>query len=139
MALAFVITSCEKNEVLPDYDLVGTATSTVADISVSNDEPVPGEEIVVTLYYVNRADDPATGIELLVKVGGGDFSPLTTLDESSSNLDEEITKTYAYTVPEVDFETVIVLDMVLSSQNKEFPQRERAEIEVTEPEETTGG
>jgi hypothetical protein len=137
MGIACIILSCEDNEVLPDYEKVGTSTATLASISVSNEEPLPGEEVVVTMNYVNLAEDPLTEMELLVKVGDGDFSTLTTLDESSAEVSEEITRTFTYTVPTVDFETVITLDMVLSSQNSEFPQRERATIEVTEEEEET--
>ncbi|WPP53243.1 hypothetical protein [Catalinimonas niigatensis] len=128
--------SCEDNEVLPDYEKVGTSTATVADISVSNAKPLPGEAIVVTINYVNLAEDPATEIELLAKVGSGNFGALTTLDESSAGISEEITRTYTYTVPDVEFGTVIILDMVLNSENSEFPQRERVTIEVTEEEET---
>lgn len=135
MALVFTLAACEKNDVLPAYELVGTATSTIADISVSNTEPLPGEEIVVTFYYVNLASDPATEIELLEQLGSGDFSSVTTLDESSAAVSEEITRTFTYAVPDVADGTQITLDMLLSSQNKEFPQRERINVEVTVPEE----
>lgn len=137
MVLAFALAACEKNEVLPDYQLVGTSTATIADISVSNDEPLPGEEITVTLYYVNLEEDPATEIELLEQVGSGDFTTITTLDESSASVSEEITRTYTYTVPDVEVGTSITLDMLLSSQTKEYPQRERVSIEVSEEEEET--
>lgn len=135
LVLLFAFSACEENDVLPDYELVGTATATLADISVSNDEPLSGEEITVTLYYVNRPDDPATQIELLEQIGDGDFTTETTLDESSAVADQEITRTYTYTVPDVEAGTEITLDMLLSSQNREFPQRERVNIEVVAPEE----
>lgn len=135
MALAFAVAACEKNDVLPDYELVGTATSTIADISVSNSSPLPGEEVIVTFYYVNLASDPATEIELLEQIGSGDFTSETTLDESSAATGEEITRTYTYTVPDLEVGTEITLDMVLSSQNREFPQRERVNLEISEPEE----
>ena len=137
MALVVTVTTlsaCAENDLLPDYELVGTATATIAEISVSNDEPLVGEEVTVTLYYVNRPDDPATQIELLKQVGSGDFITETTLDESSAAADQEITRTYTYTVPNVEVGTAITLDMVLSSQNREFPQRERVSLEVSEPE-----
>jgi hypothetical protein len=38
-------------------------------------------------------------------------------------------------VPDVEVGTEITLDMLLSSQNREFPQRERVNIEVAAPEE----
>lgn len=138
MALVVTVTTlsaCAENDLLPDYELVGTATATIAEISVSNDEPLPGEEVTVTLYYVNRPDDPATQIELLEQVGSGDFTTEVTLDESSAAADQEITRTYTYTVPNVEVGTEITLDMLLSSQNREFPQRERVSLEVSEPEE----
>ncbi|MFP4092101.1 MAG: hypothetical protein ACLFT3_17465 [Cyclobacteriaceae bacterium] len=123
--------SCEKNDVLPDYELVGTSTATIASISVSDAEPVAGEEIVVTLYYVNLSEDPATEIRLLQSLGDADFTEVTTLDESSAAVSQEITRTFTYTVPSVDPGTGIDLDMVLSTQ-REFPQRERVSLEVAE-------
>lgn len=133
--LVLGFSACAENDLLPDYELVGTATATIADISVSNDEPLVGEEVTVTLYYVNRPDDPATQIELLEQVGSGDFTTEVTLDESTAAADQEITRTYTYTVPDVEVGTEITLDMLLSSQNREFPQRERVSLEVSEPEE----
>ena len=135
IVLILGFSACVENDLLPDYEKVGTATATLAEISVSNDEPLAGEEVTVTLYYVNRPDDPATQIELLEQIGSGDFTSETTLDESSAAADQEITRTYAYTVPDVDAGTEITLDMLLSSQNREFPQRERVSLEVTAAEE----
>lgn len=135
LVLTFSFAGCAENEVLPDYELIGTATSTLADISVSNDEPLAGEEITVTLYYVNRPDDPATQIELLEQIGSGDFVTELTLDESTTAPDQEVVRTYSYTVPDMEVGTEITLDMVLSSQNREFPQRERVNLEISEPEE----
>lgn len=120
---------CEENEELPGFDTVGTSTATIAEISLSNDEPEPGEQITITLYYVNLAEDPASELQVLQKVGAGDFAELTTLDESSAQVASEITRTVNYTIPNVDSATVITLDMLLSSQ-KEFPQRERASLTV---------
>jgi len=136
MALCVLVlgfSACAENDLLPDYELVGTATATLAGISVSNDEPLPGEEVTVTLSYVNRPDDPATQIELLEQVGDGDFTSEVTLDESSTQADQEVTRTYTYTVPDVAVGTDITLDMLLSSQNREFPQRERTSLEVSAP------
>ncbi len=135
ITLLFAFSACEENDLLPDYEKVGTATATLAEISVSKDEPLAGEEVTVTLYYVNRPDDPATQIELLEQIGSGDFTSEATLDESSAAADQEITRTYTYTVPNVEVGTEITLDMLLSSQNREFPQRERVSLEVTAAEE----
>lgn len=120
---------CEENEELPGIQTVGTSTATIAEISLSNDEPEPGEEISITLYYVNLAEDPASELRVLQKVGSGDFTEFTTLDESSAEEASEITRTVNFTVPNVDSATVITLDMLLSSQ-REFPQRERASLTV---------
>lgn len=120
---------CEENEELPGFQTVGTSTATIAEISLSNDEPEPGEEITITLYYINLAEDPVSELEVLQQVGDGDFTELTTMDESSAAVDAEITRTVNFTVPNVDSATVITLDMLLSSQ-KEFPQRERTSLTV---------
>ncbi|MEK6477849.1 hypothetical protein WJR50_09955 [Catalinimonas sp. 4WD22] len=134
MVLAFALAACEKNEVLPDYQLVGTSTATIADISVSNEEPLPGEEITVTLYYVNLEEDPVISVELLEQIGDGEFSTVTTINGTSVLTSAEVTQTYTYTVPDVEVGTSITLDMLLSSQTKEYPQRERVSIEVSEEE-----
>ena len=129
LILAAISWGCEENQELPDLQTVGTSTATIAEISVSNDEPEPGEEVSITLYYINIAEDPATELQVLQKVGSGDFTALTTLDESSAQVSAEITRTVNYIVPNVDSATVITLDMLLSSQ-KEFPQRERTSLTV---------
>lgn len=124
------LAACEKNEVLPGYEYVGTSTATLASISVSNDAPVAGEEVTITLYYVNMAEDPAAQLQLLQQIGGGDFSEISSFDESSAPVDKEVTRTFSYVVPaELDSGTVITFDMLLSSQ-KDFPQRERTSLEV---------
>ncbi len=130
LATGLLTVACEKNEVLPDYALAGTSTVTLADISVSNEKPVAGEQVSVTLYYVNVGEDPAKQITLLEKVGGSDtFTEIVTLDESSAAVNAEVTRTFTYTVPAVPSKTDIVIDMVLRSQ-KEFPQRERVTLTV---------
>lgn len=128
-AIGLLLMACDKNEVLPDYEMVGTSTATLAQISVSNDEPVAGEAITVTLYYVNLQADPVKEIKVLEQVGDGSFADLTTLDESSAQTQAEITRTLTYTVPAVAADTEIALDMVLSSQ-REYPQRERVTLTV---------
>lgn len=124
--------ACEKNDIIPDYELVGTSTATIAEIALPNDTLAPGEEVVVTLYYVNLDEDPAASIQLLEQIGSADFSEVTMLDESSAPLDEEITRSYTYTVPQADDGTDITLDMVLTSQ-RAFPQRERTSFVVFSP------
>lgn len=127
----WALSACEKNEVLPDHAYEGTSTATLATISVSNDAPVAGEEVTITLYYVNMAEDPASQLQLLQQIGDGDFSEVTSFDESSAPVNEEITRTFSYTVPaELDSGTAVTFDMLLSSQ-KDFPQRERTSLEVT--------
>jgi hypothetical protein len=129
--LSLTFTACEENDLLPDYEYVGTSTATLASIGVSNDEPAPGETIEVTMTYANTVEDPASQLRVLASVDGGDFTEVTTFDESSAPTNEEISRTFSYTVPNVDDGTEIDLDMVLSTQ-REFPQRERTSIEVTE-------
>ncbi len=130
LAIGLLAVACSKNEVLPDYALAGTSTATLAEISVSNDEPVAGEQVTVTLYYVNLGEDPAKQIMLLEKIGSSDtFTEIATLDESSASANAEVTRTFTYTVPAVPGKTGIVIDMVLRSQ-KEFPQRERVTLTV---------
>lgn len=129
LVLGLLSVGCEENDELPDFQTVGTSTATLATISISNDEPDPGEEITITLYYVNMEEDPASQLQVLQKVGSADFSELTTMDESSAQVSSEITHTVNYTVPNVESGTAITFDMLLSSQ-KEFPQRERASLEV---------
>ncbi len=123
-----LMVACEENEVLPDHQTVGTSTATIAEISVSNEEPVPGEEVIVTVNYVNLTEDPAKSIQILEQIGDGSFAELTTIDASSDPVNEEVTQTFPYTVSAVSGTTVL-LDMVLTSQ-REFPQRERVTLSV---------
>lgn len=127
--ISFLMMACEENEVLPDHQTVGTSTATVAGISVSNETPAPGEQVTVTINYVNLSEDPAQRIQILEKIGEeGSFAELTSFDASSDPVNEEVTQTFTYTVPAVS-ETTVLLDMVLTSQ-REFPQRERAALSV---------
>jgi len=129
LMLAIFGWGCEENQEIPDLQTVGTSTATIAEITLSNDEPEPGEQITISLYYVNIAEDPATELQVMEQVGSGEFTEVTKLDESSAEISAEITREVSYTVPAVDSATVITLDMLLSSQ-KEFPQRERASLTV---------
>jgi hypothetical protein len=130
LAPLFVLTiACEENEQLPDLQTVGTSTATVVDLGLSNDAPQPGEQITLSINYVNLASDPASQIEVLEQIGDGDFTTLTQLDESSATPDSEISRTVAYTVPMLDGGTVVTMDMLLRTQ-REFPQRERISLIV---------
>jgi hypothetical protein len=130
LAPLFVLTiACEENEQLPDLQTVGTSTATVVDLGLSNDAPQPGEQITLSINYVNLASDPASQIEVLEQIGDGDFTTLTQLDESSATPDSEISRTVAYTVPMLDSGTVVTMDMLLRTQ-REFPQRERISLIV---------
>ncbi|WKN41313.1 hypothetical protein [Tunicatimonas pelagia] len=124
-----LVMACEENEELPGLQTVGTSTATVVEYSLSNDEPQPGENVTLSINYVNPVDDPATQIEILEQIGNGDFTALTQLDESSANSGSEVSRTVSYTVPALDSGTVVTLDMLLRTQ-REFPQRERVELTV---------
>lgn len=127
--LLVVIAACEENEEIPDLETVGTATATVVELGLSNEEPEPGEDVTLSINYVNSASDPASQIEVLEKIGEGEFTQLTQLDESSASTDSEVNRTVTYTVPALDSGTVITLDMLLRTQ-REFPQRERISLTV---------
>lgn len=124
-------TSCEEADPVPGYEYVGTAAATLFSVSVSNEEPAPGEEVVITINYVNRADDPASELQALVKVGEEDFTQLNVSDESGAAPGEEIVRTFAYQVPEVESGTTIAFDLLLTTQRM-FPQRERVSFDVAE-------
>ncbi len=123
--------SCEEADPVPDYEYVGTAAATVFSVSASNDEPTAGEEVTITITYVNRADDPAQELEALVKVGDEDFAQVNVLDESGAAVREEIIRTFSYEVPDVESGTSITVDVLLTTA-RVFPQRERVTIEVAE-------
>ena len=126
----FVIAvACEENEQLPDLQTIGTSTATVVELSLSNDEPIPGESVTLDISYVNPPSDPATQIEVLQQVDDGDFTSLTQLDESSAAAGTQVSRSVNYTVPALDSGTVVTLDMLLSTQ-REFPQRERISLTV---------
>ncbi|MCE7862962.1 MAG: hypothetical protein DYG99_05405 [Bacteroidetes bacterium CHB5] len=99
---AAVFGSCEKNEVGPSYQKIGTSTSTNAFITVSpvsTTAPTTGTDVTVTLRYVNIASDPAKTLVLKLREGStGDFVTIQSFDESSSSTGVEITRTVTYTV-----------------------------------------
>jgi len=130
MMMALVInTGCEEEEAAT-YEVIGESTDTITDLSVSNDEPEPGDEVIVTAYYVNIGEDPASKIDMYVTVDGGSRSLVTTLDESSASEDAEIVRTFVFTVPAALSEgTEIVMDMELHTQ-REFPKITRTSLVV---------
>jgi len=121
--------ACEENQQLPDLQTVGTSTATVVELSLSNEEPLPGESVTLNISYVNPPSDPATQIEVLQQVEDGDFTSLTQLDESSAAAGTQVSRSVNYTVPALDSGTVVTLDMLLRTQ-REFPQRERVSLTV---------
>lgn len=126
-----LVVSCEEADPVPNYEYVGTAAATVFSVSASNDEPTAGEEVTITITYVNRADDPARELEALVKVGDEDFAQVNVLDESGAAVREEVTRTFTYEVPDVESSTDITVDVLLTTARM-FPQRERVSLEVAE-------
>ena len=125
------LASCEQNDPVPDYAYVGTATATIFTLTVSNDEPVAGEEITISANYVNQSEDPADELQTLVSVDEGDFAALVTTDESSAPTGSAVVRSISYQVPSVASGTTIVFDVLLNTQRM-FPQRERVTIEVSE-------
>ena len=125
--LGILFFSCDENDVMPAYEKKGTATATVAELSVSNDEPEPGETITVTLMYVNPTSDPLESVVLKAKIGSGDYTTLQTFDGQSSEKDVEIIEEVEYLAPGPGVE--VTFDMVITSQ-KEYPQIKRTSIEV---------
>ena len=124
-----VLFSCDENEIMPAYEKVGTTTSTVATITISNDEPDAGETVTVTVTYVNPTSDPLTSVELKAKVGSGNYEVVESFNETSGSKDVEISREVAYVAPEAG--TEVTFDLVLTSQ-KEFPQIMRAKLEVVD-------
>lgn len=121
-----ILAACEENETLPGYKKVGTGTSTVASISVSNDEPTPGETISVTMTYVNPPYDPVKTVSLQVQIGSGAFVEFESFDDSGAETGGEITHVVDYEVPASG---TVTFDMMIASQ-KEFPMVKRIKVTV---------
>ena len=131
MMILMVNTACEEEEAAT-YEIIGESTDTITDLTLSNDEPVAGEEITITAYYVNISEDPASKIDMYVKVGDGERTMITSLDEASAAEDAEITRTLTYEVPaDLASETEIIIDMELFTQ-RQFPKVTRTTLEVAE-------
>lgn len=121
------ITSCDENDPTPGYEVVGRSYETIADVSVSNEEPIPGETITVTLYYVNYSQDAAQSVTL-IEDRNGSQTTLNMVDESNAAFGER-TINYTYEVPDdASGEDITFIGEFRS--NKEFPQVEVASIEV---------
>ncbi len=125
----FAFVSCDKNEIVPDYQKVGESTATVATLGASQTSVVPASTVTFTLNYVNLPSDPVESIILKAKVGENEYVELQTFDESAAATGQEHTRTATYTVPNVASKTKIIVDMVINSQ-KEFPQVERSTLTI---------
>ena len=122
-----VISSCDENDPLPDYEIVGRSYETLASIAVSDDEPAAGESIVVTLEYVNYSEDPAQSVTLLVERDGTQTT-LQTFDESGAG-EGVRTLSYTYAIPaDAGGESLTFIGEFRSSL--EFPQIESTGISV---------
>jgi hypothetical protein len=113
LLIAFM--SCDDNEIVPDYEMKGTSTSTVASITVSNTKPVVTETITTTVSFVNPSDDPVKSVVLKAKVGSEAY-----IDVQSFEVQYSVSAAAG---------TAIVFDMVITSQ-KEFPQVIRTTVTV---------
>ena len=127
LAAAATLQSCEDNEVMPDYDKKGSATTTVATIAASDTKPLKGTNITITLEYVNPASDPLKTIELKAKVGSGTYETVQTFDAQSGAKDAQVTREVTYTTPNVS--GTITFDMVITSQLP-YPQVKRTSVTV---------
>ncbi|MGK7395739.1 MAG: hypothetical protein ACNS62_14260 [Candidatus Cyclobacteriaceae bacterium M3_2C_046] len=130
LLIAFTNTSCEEEEAAT-FEIIGESTDTITDLSLSNSEPAPGEEVDITFYYVNISEDPAEKIDWYVKIGDGQRMLVETFNESSASQDAEITRTVTYSVPELAAETEIVIDMELFTQ-RTYPKITRTDLTVTD-------
>lgn len=127
MALMLLaVMACDENDVLPDHSIVGEAYATEVDFTVSNEEPVAGETVEVTLSYVNYSEDPIASVTFLESVDGGDRTEISSINESSAPVNEQVVRTFNYTVPTASEVTVYV---ELRSA-KEFPQIEKIDLSV---------
>lgn len=127
LSLLFFLAACDENEVLPDYTKKGTATATVASITLSNTKPVATEEVTLTLTFVNPSVDPLKKVVLKAQVGAGDYTEIESFDEQSGEKDKEVTRTVTYVAPAPG--TKVTFDMVITSQ-KEYPQVKRTSFTV---------
>jgi hypothetical protein len=128
--LAFIGFSCEKNEELPGYEVVGEAYATEVDFLVSNDEVTEGEVVNVTLSYANYEADPLVAVTVYAVIDGN-RTDLTTFNESASTVGTLVEQSFTYEVPTGTAGASIELFAELRSE-KPFPQLERVVLSVTE-------
>lgn len=137
LLLVFFFVSCEENEIMPNYTKVGTSTSTIVTVSLSNDEPLPSEMVEVTVSYVNPSVDPLQSVILMVRSGNGEFVELESWNVTSETKDQLITHSLNYQAPDTP-DTSVAFEVIISS-GKDFGQRKRTSFTVKEPEEEEGG
>lgn len=126
--LAFSLLSCDENEVMPSFVKKGSATATMASLTVSTAKPTPGQTLTLTLAFVNPSSDPLTQITLKQKTGAADYADVETFSMQSEEKDKELTKTVTFAAPATKG-TTVVFDMVINSQ-REYPQIKRTTVTV---------
>lgn len=133
ITLAFAISGCEENEIMPSYKKIGTSTSTVIQIILPpSDDPVtPSEVFPVTVNYVNPSIDPLLSADLFVKVGDGEFTSLESWNVSSEPKDELISHTLQFQAP-ATVGTKVTFEVIVTS-GKDYEQRKRASVDVVAP------
>lgn len=121
---AVAFSSCEKNDVGPSYEKIGTSTSTNAFITVSpvsDIAPATGSDVTISLRYVNVASDPAKSLVLKLREGSsGEFTTIQTFDESNQNTGVEHTRTVSYSITQATG-TSLTFRLELTTQ-AEFPK-----------------
>lgn len=130
LLLIMVLSACDENDPTPGYEVIGRSYETIAHVTVSDDEPLPGQTIEVTVSYVNYMEDPAVSITYIVERNDSKSTEDTT-DESGKS-EGEYSYTYDYTVPgDAAGETITFIGEFRSAE-KEYPQVEEASIDVQE-------
>jgi hypothetical protein len=127
LVTASVLAACEDNDIMPDYQQKGTATTTVATITPSNAKPAKATNITITLTYVNPGADPIKTVELKAKVGSGSYATVQTFDAQSDAKDTEVKREVTYMTPNAS--GTVTFDMVITSQMA-YPQIKRTTVSV---------
>lgn len=126
-SIAVLLTGCDDNEVMPAFQTKGTATQTVASIASSKANPVAGEQITLTMKFVNPSSDPVQQVQLKAKVGAATEYTVVETFTIQSGTDVEVIQTANYVAPGSG--TTVVFDMVITS-GREYPQVKRTSIKV---------
>jgi hypothetical protein len=126
LGVSALLTACDENESVPPFETLGSATSTVATITVSKAAPAPNESVTLTLKFVNLASDPIQQLVLKAKVGAAEYVEVQTFNESSAAQGAEITHEVSVTAPATSATTVIY-QMELTS-SREYPLLRRVQI-----------